>query len=196
MQQVLSGITVLLFLIAAPPYIIDTIRGKTRPERATWLIWTILSVIALVSQIKLGATWSLIITAVDVFGSAIVFVLALWFGVGGWTKLDRLVLAIATLGVLGSVIAKQPLVALLSVMIADASGAVLTIRKTYQDPDSETTASWLLMGTSGLFSALSVGQLNLQLLLYPVYLSLGSYSVPVTQAIGRIARQHRHHRVK
>ena len=43
------------------PYVRDTVRGRTRPHRGTWLIWGVLAVVACVSQRADGASWSLVL---------------------------------------------------------------------------------------------------------------------------------------
>lgn len=185
MFQLLAVLSVLMFLAAAPPYILDTVHGKTKPERATWLIYSILNIVAFVSQINLGGGWSLVFLGLDTLGSMIVLGLSLRFGVGGWTVLDRAALAIALVGVIVAVFVHQPVVAILGVILADISGTVLTIRKTFLAPASETTISWLLSGTSAVTGILSVGKFDIALLLYPTYLMLANYAVPATQVIGR-----------
>lgn len=181
MQQAAAFISAVLILLAGPPYIINTIRRRTQPERATWFIFSVLGLIALGSQLSLGANWSLVFTALDTLGSIATFGLSLWYGVGGFTKLDRLALAIAAIGVLVAVIAHAPLVALSGVILADVSGTLLTVRKAYQQPETETTISWLLVGTAALFGMLAVGRLQADLLLFPAYLLLANYSVPLAQ---------------
>ena len=185
MLQLLAVISALLFLAAAPPYILDTVRGKTKPERATWFIWSVLGIIAFVSQVSLGAQWSLVFAGFDALGSIITFSLSLRFGVGGWTRLDRLAFIIAAAGVAVSLAAHNPVIALLGVILADASGTVVTVRKTFLAPDTETTISWLLVGTGALSGVLAVGRLDWALILYPAYLMLANYCIPVTQVIGR-----------
>jgi hypothetical protein len=183
---ILSILSVVLFLLAAPPYIIDTLRGRTKPERATWLIWSILGVIAFAAQLQLGATWSLLFTGLDTAGCVLAFLLSITYGVGGWTFLDKLGLGIAFLGVLLAVVSHQPILAITGVILADMSGTMLTIQKTFRDPDSETTISWLLVGTGALCGAFLVRSFNLNLLLYPLYLVIANYSIPLTQVIGRM----------
>lgn len=185
MYQILAAISVILFLAAAPPYIIDIFKGKTKPERATWFIWSVLGVIAFISQVQLGAAWSLVFSGLDAIGSIITFSLSLKYGVGGWTFLDRLALVIAAIGVIVSVVARQPVIAILGVILADCSGTVLTILKTLKEPNSETTISWLFVGTGAVCGILSVGRLDWALILYPAYLMFASYSIPVTQVAGR-----------
>lgn len=184
MKELLTLLSAGLILLAAPPYIIDTVKGKTRPERITWLIFSILGIIAFVSQLSLGGTWSLVFSGMDTLASIMVFILSLRFGVGGFTRLDISALFIATVGVLIAIIAKQPIISITGVILADLSGAALTVRKTYLQPKSETMISWLLVGTASLLGVLTVGKVSLGLLMYPVYLMLVNYSVPVAALLG------------
>ena len=57
-SESLAGI---LQLVAGAPYVRDILRGTTRPQRATWTIWTTLSFVVLASQWASGATWSLVL---------------------------------------------------------------------------------------------------------------------------------------
>ncbi len=184
MKEIFVVISAILILVAAPPYIIDTIKGKTRPERVTWLIFSILGLIAFISQITLGASWSLVFSGLDTSASILVFGLSIKYGVGGHTTLDTAALVIAGIGVVIAVLAKEPIISLLGVILADVSGTILTVKKTYLNPDSETTITWLLVGTAALFGVLTVGKFSFDILLYPFYLMIANYAVPVTQLIG------------
>lgn len=186
----LSAISVCAFLTAAPPYVIDTLKGKTKPERATWFIWSVLGVIAFVAQFRLGATLSLLFTGLDAFGSISVFLLSLHYGVGGWTKLDKIALAVAGFGVFAALLGRKPLFAIIGVLLADASGSILTIRKAFFMPDTETTISWWLVSVGALCSVLLVRSWDISLLLYPTYLFVVNGSVPCSQALGRWRAKH------
>jgi hypothetical protein len=179
-----TAVSIGCVLAASPPYIIDTIRGKTRPERATWLIFAILGVIAVVSQLAAGATWSVIFTVVDSLAGVVVLGLSVRYGVGGWTLQDRIALVIAGVGVGLALTLKNPLYSILGVILADASGMVLTLRKAYNDPGSETSISWLLSGIGGFAAVLVVNRLSLDQLLYPIYLAAANCGVVVCQYFG------------
>lgn len=178
---ILSGVIV---LIGAPFYAIDIFRGITRPQRTTWFIWSVLGVIAFFSQQALGAHLSLVFAGIDALGSIAVFLLSLKYGVGGWTKLDRFALIVALAGVSFAYFTHDPLLAIFGIMIADGAGAVLTIVKTYRRPATETTITWFGVGTSALFGALSAGHLRIGLVIYPLYLAIGSYTVLLAKWIG------------
>src|SRR5579883_1297764 len=153
MLALFAALSVVFALGAIPPYIMSTVRGQTRPERATWAIFSVINAVAFVSQMLLGARWSLVFAGMDMLGSLTVFGLSIWRGVGGWTPLDRLAFAMAVVGVAISLAVKAPFIALLGVMLADISGTVPTVVKTFREPQSEFGVSWLLTGTSALFGA-------------------------------------------
>ena len=180
----LTILSSVLTLAAAPPYILDTVRGKTRPERATWAILTTLSVIALASQLAAGANWSVVFTVCDALVGLAVFALSIRHGVAGWTRQDQLAALIAGLGVALALLAKSPLYSLAGVIIADASGMALTVRKGFTDPGSETSIAWALAGSGALLAALTVNSLSVSQLAYPIYVGLANYAVVAAQYLG------------
>lgn len=141
--------------------------------------------IAFIAQMQLGATWSLLFTGLDTAGCVLAFMLSLRYGVGGWTRLDKTALVVAGCGVAVSLVVHAPIVALLGVIAADASGSFLTIRKAFLMPDSETTISWLLVSVGALCSILLVRSLDVSLMLYPAYLLVANAGVVAAQASGR-----------
>lgn len=179
---VLSGI---LLGVAGPPYVMDTIRGVTKPERTTWFIFSLLGATAFVSQLSLGAHWSLVFSGLDMLGSLAVFGLSIKYGTNGFTKLDIFALTIAVLGIILSIAAKQPLIAILGVIIADTAGTSLTLRKVYLEPSSETAISWFCIGTSAVCSVIAVGKWDLSLMVLPVYLAVANYGVNIAQLVGK-----------
>jgi uncharacterized membrane protein YfcA len=75
-------------------------------------------------------------------------------------------------GVLGWVVADEPVIATACVVVADLIGAALMVPKAYRDPYSETLSTFALASLSGALGAGAVGALAPALLLYPVYFCL------------------------
>src|SRR6266498_3135268 len=98
MLQFLGITSGILTGIACIPYIKDILLGKTKPERTTWLIWSLLGSIAFFSQMSEDANWSLWLTGIDTLGVIFIFLLSLNYGVGGWTKRDMIALIAAGIG--------------------------------------------------------------------------------------------------
>jgi hypothetical protein len=151
------------------PYVRDTLRGSTRPHRGTWLIWGVLAVVVSLSQYADGASWSLVMAAVQAVLTSLVFVLSIRRGEGGLSRADITMIAIAGAGVLGWIAADEPLVATACVVAADLIGAGLMVPKTYRDPHSETLVTFAFASLGGALAAGAVGAIDVSLLLYPVY---------------------------
>ena len=164
---VLAGI---LQLVATAPYLRDILRGTTKPQRATWAIWATLSFVVLASQWASGATWSLALTIGQAVSCAAVFALSLRRGVGGVTRLELALLGVAALGVVGWLVAGDPVVATCSVVVADLIAVGLMLPKTYRQPGSETLATYAIGVVSTLFALVAVNSTAPSLLIYPLYI--------------------------
>jgi preprotein translocase subunit Sss1 len=151
------------------PYVRDTVRGSTRPHRGTWLIWAVLAVVAALSQRADGASWSVLMTGTQAILTGLVFVLAIRHGVGGMETRDLFLLGLAGVGVIGWIIARQPVVAVGCVIAADLTAFVMMTPKVKADPDSETLSTYALAAAGGALAAGAVGMADVSLLLYPVY---------------------------
>jgi hypothetical protein len=151
------------------PYVGDTLRGTTRPHRGTWLIWSVLAIVVCLSQRADGASWSLLMVATQAVLTSLVFLLAIGRGEGGMSRSDAILIAIASGGVIGWLVAEEPIVATSCVIAADLIAAAMMIPKTYRDPDSETLATFAFASLSGTLAAGAVGTLDVSLLLYPIY---------------------------
>lgn len=185
MLKIVGIVSGLVMMGASVPYVIDILKKKTKPERASWLIWTILGTIAFFSQMAEGATNSLWMNGLDTFAVITIFVLSLRYGVGGLVKRDIAAMILAGVGPILWYFTKEASVALYIVLAIDITGQVLTLIKSYEDPESETLISWILFGVAGLLSAISVGEWNFVLLIYPLYICLANWSVVVAMILGK-----------
>src|SRR5262245_16054824 len=156
------------------PYVRDTFRGSTKPHRGTWLIWGVLSIVVCLSQRADGASWSLIMTAVQAVLTTAIFVLSIRRGEGGLSTADMLMITLAGGGVTGWIVADEPVIATACVVVADLIGAAMMVPRTYRDPGSETLATFGLASVSGALAAGAAGVPDPSLLLYPAYYCLAN----------------------
>jgi DNA helicase HerA-like ATPase len=154
------------------PYVRDTLKGTTRPHRGTWLIWGVLAILVSLSQYADGAAWSLVMAGVQAVLTSLIFLLSLRRGEGGLSRTDLTMIAIAAGGVVGWILAEEPIVATACVVAADLIGAAMMVPKTYRDPDSETLITFAFASLAGALAAGAVGSTDASLLLYPVYYCL------------------------
>ena len=88
-------------------------------------------------------------------------------------------IALAGGGVIGWIVADEPVIATACVVAADLIGAAMMVPKTYRDPGSETLATFALASLSGALAAGAVGVPDASLLLYPVYFCLVNGAIAV-----------------
>lgn len=158
--------------------------GKVKPQRTTFLIWTLLGLIAIFSQLAKGATNSLWLPSLQTFGGIIILLLSIKHGVGGFNKRDYVAIFIVVLGLIAWSLTKEAAIALYIVIFIDAVGLYLTLHKTYLIPESEAKLAWMLSSTGGLFTALAVGNFNIILLSYPIYIIFSNAAVVVAIQMG------------
>ncbi|MDP2705762.1 MAG: hypothetical protein Q8O49_00975 [bacterium] len=177
----LSGIFILFSFV---PYLISIFKKETKPERASWLIWSILGGISFFSQLAKGATDSLWLTGIQTFGDLLIFLFAIKYGIGGLLKRDIWALAGAGFSLIIWYLTNEPIFALFIAIFIDALGGVLTIMKSYEHPGTESISAWVLTALGGLFAAFAVGQWNFVLLSFPVYIFLISVIILLAEIFG------------
>ncbi len=176
--EAIMGVTAAVIgVVGMLPYLRDTLGGTTRPHRATWLIWSVLAGVACVSQRADGATWSALVTLVHLVLNGAVFVLAIRRGEGGTGRRDVVLLVLASAGVVGWVVSGAPIVATLSVVVADAIGLAAMTPKTRRHPESETLSTYVAAAVGGALTAGAVGALDVSLLVYPLYYCLANGAI-------------------
>ncbi|MET0779487.1 MAG: hypothetical protein ABWY71_01495 [Candidatus Saccharimonadales bacterium] len=159
---------------AMVPYFIDIVKGKTKPERATWWIWLLLNAVSVAAQIGAHATWSMLMSAAQLIVTGAVAALSLKYGYGAFHKKDGGAIVLALFGIFLWWLLDSPLAALLVVIAVDLIGYWLTIEKTWKAPHSETMITWAIGALSAALSVVAVGGWNVTQFIYPLYVALGN----------------------
>jgi hypothetical protein len=188
----LGELGMLLVIVGSMPYMFQIVHGNVRPSRSSWFIWTFILGLALLGYRSSGADDSIWFLVGDFIATFVTFLLSLWRGVGGWTRIDISCLVLAGLSLLLWQVSGIPLFALWGALIADAIAIMPTIIKSLQDPHSEAASAYVFSGLAAFCGFLAVAQWNLTLLFYPAYLFLANLSVALVVAVGKyqVSRLH------
>ena len=168
-RQHLALVSALLTAACVIPYLRDTFRGKTRPQRVSWFIYAVLSVVAAISQYMSGERAGAYLATGSAIGFTAVFVASIRHGEGGASRLDRLSLGLASLGVALSIVVDQPMIAVIAVVVAEQLATSLTAAKASRDPSSETAITWFMDGLAGTSAIAAVTHFSPAELLYPIH---------------------------
>ncbi|MEX0309377.1 MAG: hypothetical protein AB3N17_03935 [Tateyamaria sp.] len=175
----------IISIYAYLPYLRDTLAGRTRPQRASWLIWSILGSIALGSQIYEGASASLWFAAIQVGGTIAVFTLSIWRGTGTFVnRADACVLLAAAVGLVAWALTETAVYALAITITISLMGGTMTVIKAFHDPGSETLTTWLSSFFAAALAMAAVGTLDWVLLAYPLYLFALNGAIVIAMTMG------------
>jgi hypothetical protein len=162
---ILSGVIV---FIAGIPYVIEIIKGRTKPQRMAWVIFFTLSGVSFFAQLQEGAIHSLWFPLVLLVNSAVVFALTLKFGMGGVGTFDVACLFAAIGIMLIWAMTKSPSIAIVSSVAVNTIGKVLVAKKVYHHPETEYLPTWIWSAIASVLAVLSVGKLAWILILTPL----------------------------
>ena len=126
-------------------YLWDTIKGKVKPNRVSFLLWSIAPMIAFAAQIKQGVGLESLMTFSTGFLPLLTFIASYTNKNAEW-KITRFDLVCGFLSVAGLVlwlITKVGNVAIFFSIVADALAALPTLAKAYKYPETEIAWPWL-----------------------------------------------------
>lgn len=187
-REHLAVASAVLTAVCVVPYLRDVVLGRTRPQRTSWFLFAFVSTVAFVSQLAAGGGAGVWLAGGSAVGFSAVFALSIGRGIGGWSPVDAVVLAIAVTGVVASVITGDALVAVVFVVVAELVAIALTVRKAVADPDSETASTWMIDAVAGVLATGAVTRFAATELLYPVHHTVVNAAVLVAIATGRNRR--------
>ena len=179
MKELLGGATVLLSIAGHVPYIRDIFRGTTQPHLYTWLVWSIVTTIAFWGQYTTGGgpgAWSTGITLVLTYG---ITALALWYGTKNVTKLDSVFFVAALVAIVPWLLTDNILFSVILATLIDVVAFGPTIRKTWEEPATETLAMYLLNVVRHGLSIAALSVYSLTTWLYPAALLVMNITVVV-----------------
>lgn len=172
MNSILLTLSAIVMIAAVVPYLMDIVRGKTKPRVVTWFIWTILMLIAGFAAINAGATASAVVSFSSAFATSLVVIVGYKNSDKTFNKLDivSFIGALAGLGLWWMF--NSPLIAIVMSVVVDLVGAVPTLWHAYKKPQEETALSFALYFISAALALIAIESYSVTTTLVPLYLLL------------------------
>lgn len=167
--QVIGIIAGILSLVGYVPYIISMLRGITKPNRATWVVWTIIGGLLAFSYIASGNRDSIWLPLGYFIGPFIIMILSIKYGYATWTRVDSYCLVAALFSVIPWFLTHNAILTLLINIFIDAAGAIPTLIKTYYEPETEDFVAWFIFLIANTMQLFAIESWDLSAS-YPVYL--------------------------
>jgi hypothetical protein len=126
-------------------YLLDTIKGKVKPNRVSFLLWSIAPMIAFTAQIKQGVGLESLMTFSTGFLPLLTFMASFVNKQAEWkfTKFDLTCGFLSLIGLLLWLITRVGNVAIFFSIVADGLAALPTLVKAYRFPETEIAWPWL-----------------------------------------------------
>ncbi len=150
---ILSSLTAIVCFI---PYIRDIFKGKTKPHSYSWLIWTILQTIGVIIMLNSGAGIGASSLFIGVILCSFVFLLSLKHGTHNIKTFDVICLIGALVSVIIYIFLQNAVFSIIIISITDFIGFLPTIRKSYEEPETETVSTYFLSSISSFFALLAI----------------------------------------
>lgn len=148
------------------PYIIDILRGVTKPHKYTWLIWTILQITGFFIMFSENAGLGSIPLGIGGLLCGFVFMLSIKNGTKDIKFFDKVCLIGALAAIFIWIFLKNPVISIILISVIDFVGFLPTMRKVYSDPYSETLSIYVLSVLSILLSLISLDIYNFSTVFY------------------------------
>ncbi len=169
-HEMLGIVAGLLAIGGYAPYIYSTIRGSTKPNRATWLIWTIVGGLLAFSYIAEGDTSSMWLPLGYFIGPLLVAILSIRYGYAHWTLIDTICIIAAVVSIIPWLMSDNASITLIANVLIDAVGAIPTLIKTYREPETEDFTAWMMFFVANVLQLFAITNWESVAVFYPIYL--------------------------
>ena len=164
----ITGITaIVLTFIAYAPYFRDLLKGKTKPHIFSWFIWALVTSIIYALQVSAGAGLGSLVTLAVAVISLLIFILGFKNGNKNIKKIDIVFLVLALLAIPLWLVIDQPVLSIILLSTIDMLGFAPTVRKSWDDPYSETLSLYTITTFRHGLSIFALANYNIVTLLFP-----------------------------
>ena len=160
----------LLSFLAYVIYYVSIIQGRSRPNRATWIILTVVGVLIAASYYASGARNTMWVALAYTVGPFIAALLAFKYGEGGTTRFDVFCLMGCAASVILWVLSDTALYTLIINIFIDFLGILPTLKKSFFDPLSEDALAWSVTTFSNLLNVFAIELWVFSIAVYPIYM--------------------------
>lgn len=162
-------------------YARDTVRGRTQPNRVSWLLWTVAPLIAFAAEVVQHVGLNALLTFAVGFGPLIVFASS-FLDPRAYARVTPLDLACGALSVAALVawaVTGRGDAAILFSILSDFFGAVPTVRKAYRRPQSESASAFIAGGLGAAITLLTIRRWSFASAGFPAYIALAGSTMAV-----------------
>ena len=164
-----------IFFFGSIGYFVDTIKGKVKPNRVTWFIWSLAPLIAFIAQLKQGVgIHQALLTFMVGFIPLIIFIASFVNKKAYWKigKLDIICGVLSLVGLFLWYITGTGIIAIFFAILADGLAAFPTVIKSFKFPETENWILYFANAISAGITLLTIKIWNPETFAFPLYILL------------------------
>ncbi|MBI3619990.1 hypothetical protein HY214_02490 [Candidatus Roizmanbacteria bacterium] len=156
----------LINLLGAASYIKNTIKGKVKPNRVSWGLWTAAAMIAFLAELAQGVGILSLATFMVGFGPLLIFLASFVNKKSYWkiSTFDKWCGALSVVGLVLWYITKVGNIAIAFSIFADLMAGIPTLVKSYKYPETENWIAYMFSIIS-----ISIALLTIKTWTFPSY---------------------------
>jgi hypothetical protein len=188
-KEFIGTVSTLLTLVGYLPYILSTVKGRTKPHVFSWIIWGTIATIVFFAQTSDDAgpgAWAMGFSAAGCF---IIAALAVRFGEKKITRSDWLSFVGALMAIPIWCLTRNPLWAVLLVTAIDACGYYPTFRKSWHHPREENVIVYIVDSMKFVLALLALEHYSTVTVLSPLFIALVEAALTVMILWRRLVRR-------
>ena len=177
LPEYFAYLTIIFALIGVSLYIKDTFLGKTKPNRVSWIFWTIAPFVGVYVSYKSGVSMPLLMaTFMAGFGPLLV-VIASFFNKNAYWKITKFDIGCGILSAVAIIVwvtTKNGTLSLVFAILADFFAGLPTIIKSWRHSDTETIGPYLYGNFNSIITFLIIKDFSFLNLAFPIYFLLAN----------------------
>ena len=153
-------------------YLRDTLRGTTKPNRVTWLLWAFAPLLAAVVEFDQGVGLRALPTFMIGFMPLLVFAASFVNPASVWKvrRFDYACGAISVIGTLVWLITRNGVLAISAAITADFMAGLPTVQKSWTHPETETVHSYAGAAISMAVVLLTIDHWTFDVAAFPIFI--------------------------
>lgn len=179
--------------LTAVGYVIDTIKGKVKPNRVSWFLWMLAPGIAFFAEIKQGVGLQSLMTFIVAFVPLMVLLSSFVNKKSYWklSTLDFICGAFSLAGLILWLVTKTGNIAIIFSILADMMASIPTVVKAYKEPESEGALVFWAGVILGGLTILTINNWTIAVAAYPIYILIMNLVIAsfVSFKFGKILRK-------
>jgi hypothetical protein len=153
-------------------YLRDTLRGTTKPNRVTWLLWAVAPLLAAAVEFDEGVGLRALPTFMIGFMPLLVFAASFANRSSVWTirRFDYACGAVSVVGTLVWLVTRNGVLGISAAIVADFMAGIPTVRKSWTHPETETVHSYVGAVVSMAIVLLTIDEWTFDVAAFPIFI--------------------------